>query len=216
METDKEHNTAPTTNETTEENNVTGTQKDILIVYYSRSGSTKKVAEKLAKFIDADTEEITTEEDLSGAWGYLKLCYRATMRGKSQLKNSPEIKQHYKTIWIGGPVHAYSLSSPLLTWIDDKKEVLKQEGRQISLFGTEGGMGHDWMFSQAENIIGVKAVRKLVVNAFDVENFDPEKSSELTGINNENYDNKEENKSEEKSDNDNKGEEKVKRGNEEK
>lgn len=177
-------------------------QKGTLVVYFSRTGKTRTVAEKIAKFLDADIEEIVGEEDFSGVWGALKLSYRALMKTRSQLKNPPAVELHHKAIWIGGPVHASSLASPLFTWVEDNKDLLKQEGREIFLFGTEGGSGHEGMFAQAENMIGVKALKKVSVFSRDVEAFDPEKILKAG------EEKQDDNKEEEKDDDDNDDDEK--------
>lgn len=167
--------TSPATENAFNEKNASASQKDTLVIYFSRTGKTRTIAEKIAKFLDASIEEVVGEEDFSGVWGALKLSYRALMKTRSPLKNPPRVEPWHKAIWIGGPVHASSLASPLFTWIEDNKDLLKQEGREIFLFGTEGGSGHDGMFTQAENIIGVKALKKVSVFRRDVETFDPEK-----------------------------------------
>jgi len=45
--------------------------KNILIVYYSRSGFTKQLVQELAVHLHADLEEIIDKKDRSGAIGYL-------------------------------------------------------------------------------------------------------------------------------------------------
>ena len=153
-----------------------GGRKDALVVYFSRTGKTKAVAEKIAKYLNADIKEVMGEEDFSGVLGALKLSYRALMKNKSNLKNPPVIESCYKAIWVGGPVHASSLASPLFAWIEDNKDLLKSGEREVFLFGTEGGSGHNGMFSQAEAIMGTKVLKKVIVLSKDVEAFDPEKS----------------------------------------
>lgn len=155
-------------------------QKDALVVYFSRTGRTKIIAEKIAKYLGADIKEIVGSEDFSSLWGALKLSYRVLAKTKTQLKDPPKIEACYKTIWIGSPVHASSLASPLYTWICDNKDALREEGRKISLFATGGGMGYDGMFSQAETLIGVKATNKIAVFHKDAETFDPEKALKTT------------------------------------
>ena len=163
------------------ESAATGQPKDTLVVYFSRTGVTKKVAEKLAAFLGADIEEVVASEDLLGAWNYMKLAYRAFTTNRSQLKVSPAIKPQHKTIWIGGPVHASALASPLFSWIEDNKDALKEEGRQVFLFATEISSGHGGLFAQAETLLGTKVERKFCVFQKQVDAFDPAKTPEVTG-----------------------------------
>ena len=43
-----------------------------LVAYYSRTNTTKKLAEDIAKSLGADIEEITTEEKYDGKIGYAR------------------------------------------------------------------------------------------------------------------------------------------------
>ena len=85
-------------------------QKDTLVVYFSCTGTTKGVAEKLAKVTDADLYEIVpaepyTEEDLN----YNDRSTRATTE-QDNPETRPEIDGEeldltgYKTVYLGYPI----------------------------------------------------------------------------------------------------------------
>ena len=44
----------------------------ILVVFYSRSGNTRRVAEEIIDALDCDIEELFDTQNLSGALGYLR------------------------------------------------------------------------------------------------------------------------------------------------
>ena len=46
-------------------------QKKILVVFYSRTGNTKKVAQDIAQSLGADVEQLIDKKDRSGALGYM-------------------------------------------------------------------------------------------------------------------------------------------------
>ena len=43
-----------------------------LVVYYSRSGTTAKLAERIAEELSADKERINCTKSYDGFWGYLR------------------------------------------------------------------------------------------------------------------------------------------------
>ncbi|MBE3088681.1 MAG: flavodoxin family protein, partial [Actinobacteria bacterium] len=53
------------------ENTASEKSRNILVVYYSRTGTTRKVAEYITKQLGADMEEIIDMKKRSGIWGFL-------------------------------------------------------------------------------------------------------------------------------------------------
>ena len=49
----------------------------VLVAFYSRTGSTKLVAEAIAQALNADVEEIKDKKDRNGIFGFLKSGYEA-------------------------------------------------------------------------------------------------------------------------------------------
>lgn len=108
-----------------------------LVVYYSHDGSTKLIAEIIAKELKADIEVIKPKKkiDASGAkivrWGLQQLIAHP----------KPEIEQliynpmDYDKIIIGTPVWSYTYAPPIKTFLENNHIY----GKKIGLFCCHGG-----------------------------------------------------------------------------
>lgn len=114
-----------------------------LVAYFSASGTTKKVAEKIAKSINSDLFEITpnvayTKDDLN--WMDKKSRSSMEMRDK---KFRPEIldvdidMNLYDEIILGFPIWWYVAPTIVNTFL----EKYNFSGKSIILFATSGGSG---------------------------------------------------------------------------
>lgn len=106
-----------------------------LVVYYSLSGHTKKIAEQIAKLTNADTYEIKTAEPIKSSAGFY-------MQAKKWLveEKYPELAEKlpdfsaYDTIFVGGPVWWYAPAAPLLTFLQKADFA----ARKVVPFSTQG------------------------------------------------------------------------------
>ena len=111
----------------------------ILIVYYSRTGLTKKVGAKLAAALSADQEVITDKTERAGVIGYLR-CGREAIK-----KEQPDIDPikfdpaAYDLVIVGTPVWAAHMSSPIRSYLSEQKDKIKR----IAFFATQGGTTAD-------------------------------------------------------------------------
>ena len=100
---------------------------DILCMYYSRSGNTKKAMEELGQQLDAEVVEITDEKDRTGWKGYLR-CGLDAMRSKLErvapFQTARPLGQ-YKLVLLGTPVWAGRCSSVM-------RSFLKAHGRELN------------------------------------------------------------------------------------
>lgn len=75
-----------------------------LVAYYSRGGTTKKVAEKISALLEADIEEIHDLKKRSGIIGWLKSARDASSRKLTTLEAVKNDASTYDIIVIG-PTH---------------------------------------------------------------------------------------------------------------
>ncbi len=107
----------------------------VLVVYYSLTGNTKDIAERIASKTQADLYEIKTADKIDTTpWFYLKV--------RSQLKNGkypaligdmPDFLK-YDWVFVGFPVWWYTAATPGLAFLD--KADFK--GRKVVPFSTQG------------------------------------------------------------------------------
>ncbi len=140
----------------------------ILIVYYSRTGVTKKVAELLREKMDCDIEEIISVKDRSGIMGYMFSGKEATMKTPAEIKPAVKNPADYDLVILGTPVWAWNISSPMRAYLLQNKEKFKK----IAGFCTMGGDGDKQSFSEITNICGKELVAKLALKTKEVQGED--------------------------------------------
>lgn len=119
-----------------------------LIVYYSRTGTTKKVAEKLQKQLNADIQEIRDTVDRSRAIGYFKSGKDAMQKKLTTLKPTKKSPSDYDLIIIGTPVWAFTISTPVRTYIKEHEK----EFQNVAFFCTTGGTGDKRTLSHMQEL----------------------------------------------------------------
>lgn len=105
-----------------------------LIIYYSLTGHTKEIAEKIKEKTNADLYEIETAEPLP-AGPKLHLAVREQLKTQKYpaLKNIPDITA-YDTIFIGAPVWWYTAATPVLSLLDQ----VDFQNKKVVPFSTQG------------------------------------------------------------------------------
>ncbi len=125
----------------------------VLVSYFSASGVTKKVAEKIAKAINGDLFEIEptqkyTLEDLD--WTNKQSRSSIEMQDKTSrpqiLKRVSNIAE-YDTVVLGFPVWWYTAPTIINTFIEENN----LEGKDIYVFVTSGGSGSEGSFKDLKN-----------------------------------------------------------------
>ena len=135
-----------------------------LVIYYSRSGTTRQIAQALANALYADTEEIVAIRDHAGPLGYLRSVIEARWRTPAAIGRAKKNPSDYDLVIVGTPVWAWSLSSPVRAWLMANKDRLPA----VAFFCTLGGAGSDKAFGQMQEIAGKAPRACLAVTAADV------------------------------------------------
>ncbi len=122
-----------------------------LVVYYSRTNITEKLAKDIAGKTHADIEEIIPKVNYQGKMGYARGGKHA-IQGKvidlEALKYNPE---DYDMIYLGAPVWAGKAATPLVSYIDQNKGKFSN----VKLFTTAGSSGFEGALNQMEELCGI-------------------------------------------------------------
>jgi len=116
-------------------------QKTVLVAYFSATGTTKAVAETLAKAADADLFEIVPEKPYTDAdldWTNKQSRSTLEMQDKQSRPAIADTVEHisqYKTIFVGFPVWWYTAPTIINTFL----EQYNLEGVTLIPFATSGG-----------------------------------------------------------------------------
>ena len=125
---------------------------NVLVAYFSASGVTKSVAEKIAGENGYDIFEIVPEEIYTPAdLDYMDKNSRSTIEMNDKafrppIKESCDVSE-YDTVVIGFPVWGYTAPSIINTFI----ESVDLSGKRIKVFCTSGGSGVDKCVSDLQN-----------------------------------------------------------------
>ena len=100
---------------------------DILCVYYSRTGNTRRAIKEIATELDAEVVAISDEQNRDGWRGYMKSGMDAMRKSTHPLRPFTTEKpiEEYKMVIIGTPVWAGRCSSPI-------RGFLKRRGLEIN------------------------------------------------------------------------------------
>ncbi|MDD3225587.1 MAG: flavodoxin [Clostridium sp.] len=138
--------------------------KKLLVVFYSRTGITKKVAHTISELLNCDLEEIYDTKDRSGVVGYLKAGRDATRNRGTVVKDIKNEPSSYDMVIIGTPIWAFTMSSPIKTYIDNNKEKFKK----VAFFCTQGGSGSERAFSHMTKECKIEPVELLELKTLEV------------------------------------------------
>lgn len=144
-----------------------------LILYYSYSGNTRKIAQMIQKEIGGDMEEIKTVEPYVGDYNTV------VDQGKHEVDSGymPEIEplsadpSDYDCVALGSPVWWYTFAPAIKTCLNK----YSLDGKMIFPFATNGGwIGH--IFKDIKKICGNADVRQGINIRFDGDRLVTEES----------------------------------------
>lgn len=133
-------------------------QKD-LVVFFSRSGRTRKLAEDLAGAFGADLDEIRESRSRAGVLGFLRSGYEAVKKVEPVVMPPVHDPRDYRRVFIGGPVWAGHPCSPVRAYLARHRRELPD----VAFFCTYGGHGADTALAEMAALLGRKAAATLAV-----------------------------------------------------
>ena len=106
----------------------------ILVAYYSRTGNTKKVAEKIAGILKADTDEIVDLKDRKRVVIGWVISGRDAMKKKETQIRFNKNPDKYDLVVIGTPIWVWNMTPAVRTYLKQNREIKK-----VAFFCTFGG-----------------------------------------------------------------------------
>ncbi len=140
----------------------------IAVIYYSRTGKTKKIAEELALVFRAETARVVDKKDRKGIIGYFKAAKDAFLKKEVEIESLSLNPRDYDLIFIGTPVWANGVTPAIRTYLKHAKI----KNKKIGLFCTTHISGTDTSFKEMISLLeGNQIVAKIGFTAFDLRNF---------------------------------------------
>lgn len=145
----------------------------VLVVYFSRSGTTARLASMLAGMLHADLEAIResgADQDAErrgarqGARGYLRSLIEAVRQRPAAIEPPVHDPAAYDVVIVGSPVWARSVSSPVRAWLVAHRASLKH----VAFFCSLGGSGAANALEQMRVLAGKPPVAQCEVTASDL------------------------------------------------
>jgi len=121
-----------------------------LVVFYSRSGTTRRIAQTLSEALKCDLEEITESRPRTGFLGYIRSLLEARRKLPSVIAPKHRDVSSYDLVVIGTPVWAWSLSSPVRAYLTATASQLPE----VAFFCTLGARGSESTFAQMTALVG--------------------------------------------------------------
>src|SRR5689334_11059434 len=135
-----------------------------LIVFYSRTGTTRRVAEQLATTLDAHLLALEEARSRKGMFGYLRSAREALRSSLPPLSPLAHDPGSYDLVVLGTPVWAGHVSSPMRSFLRGNSATLQR----VAFFCTYGGRGADTAFLDMQHVLGRPPLATCALKAHEV------------------------------------------------
>ena len=135
-----------------------------LVVYYSRTGHTRQLAEAIAAASGFDIEPVIDMRPRAGLVGYLRSAFEAATARLTPIGATRRDPRDYDVVVVGTPIWYASVSSPIRTWLEQHRAGLPA----VASFVTCGGRGAARTLAQMRAVAGVDPLATLVLPERDL------------------------------------------------
>jgi flavodoxin len=135
-----------------------------LVVFYSRSGNTKKVAEAIAKEVKGDLEELVDLQRRSGPIGFIRSGRDASQKKLARLQKTFYDPSQYDLVIVGTPIWAGNITPAVRTYLKENREKIKD----AAFFFTFGGSGSQASIDEMKQLYGREARGTLMLTQREV------------------------------------------------
>ncbi len=138
-----------------------------LVVYYSRTGTTKKIGEEIASKMKSDKEEIIDRKNRKGPIGYILAGKDAIWKKLTKINKFNKNPLNYNLLVVGTPIWGFTLTPPIRTFLTK----IKDYNKKVAFFCTMGGFGDEKAFKEMKEILpDAKLKATLSLKTIEVKN----------------------------------------------
>ncbi|MFH1369194.1 MAG: flavodoxin [Elusimicrobiota bacterium] len=130
------------------------TGKKILVVYFSLTGTTERVAKDIADCFGADIEKIVDKKNRKGFFGFISGGKDATFRNLTEIDPIKLDPSKYDITMVGTPIWSWAMTPAIRTYITRNKDKFKE----VAFFVTAGSTPAENIVPSMEKIAGKKSV----------------------------------------------------------
>ena len=130
-----------------------------LVVYYSRSGKTRAVAEIIAQKLGCEIEELIDKDNRKGAFGWIKSGRDASGKRLAKIEIPRKDPADYDLVILGTPVWAWTMTPAIRTYLLSNAGSIKK----TAFFCTMNGAGDNKTFAQMTELSTQQPIATLTI-----------------------------------------------------
>lgn len=129
----------------------------ILVVFFSRTGTTRRLAEAIARAEQGELEELRESRSRRGPIGWLRCGYEGTYARSAETLPLHHDLSGYDLVFVGSPTWNRALSSPVRGFLNRHRAELKD----VALFATCAGHGAETVLAQMAALLNEAPLARL-------------------------------------------------------
>lgn len=130
-----------------------------LVVYYSWTGKTAKVANLIAETLCADIEEIRDLKPRDGPFAFAATAFGAVLKRSTPISSPTRNMADFDVVILGCPVWASNMATPMRAYIIRESPRIKK----VAVFCTLGGNGGKTALAEMAALCGRPPLAELMV-----------------------------------------------------
>lgn len=133
-----------------------------IVIYYSRGGHVRKIAEEIAAALPADIDEIVDLKKRDGIVGWLSAGRDATLRKNTEISVPHCDVSAYDLVIIGTPIWSWNMACGVRSFLMQYGAKMKQ----VAFFAAMGGSGDKRAFAEMQKMCGDGGIVPVATAAF--------------------------------------------------
>lgn len=111
---------------------------ELLVVYYSRTGTARQVAQQLAQMAQGHLGEVVDPVPRVGLWGDLRCVFDTLLRRTPRMRYSGPTPSRYRNVILVAPVWMRHLAAPMRSFLRKGRPLPRSVG-VVCVMAREGG-----------------------------------------------------------------------------